>query len=148
MKLKIFVVIRKNGNKCTSKSCFKFEDKYYCKTHNKNIKVKKIKKPNCKKIPINKLKTRLFQEFLNNYKQFNDSDYVLIELQPVLKGPQMKSIANAIYDYFLLNSIMNNKKQIIKNISASSKLKIIEGFDMKKKNTNTTNNNPFYIVKN
>lgn len=125
---------RKNGNKCTSKSSFKNEKEYFCKTHKPSGKVKKCKKPNCNKIPIHNLKIILYQEFLNKYKHFEDCDYILIELQPVLKGPKMKSIDNAIYDYFLINSIMNNKDTVIKHISASSKLKIIEGFDFATRN--------------
>ena len=125
---------RKDGNKCTNKSLFKIDDKFFCKLH-KPDKCKKCKKPNCKKIPIHRLKVRLYQELLTNikYKFFEECDYILIELQPVLKGPKMKSLDNAIYDYFLLKSIMNNKSTIIKHISASSKLKIIEGFDFSTK---------------
>lgn len=125
---------RKNGNKCTSKSSFKTENEYFCKTHKPSGKVKKCKKPNCKKIPIHNLKVILYEQFLDKYKHFKDSDYILIELQPVLKGPKMKSIDNAIYDFFLIDSIMNNKDTVIKHISASSKLKIIEGFDFATRN--------------
>lgn len=125
---------RKNGNKCTSKSSFKHNNEYFCKTHEpKELKCKKLKKPNCNKVSILKLKTTLYQEFLNNYQRFNDCEYILIELQPVLKNPKMKSLANAIYDYFLIETIKNNDNKVITNISASSKLKIIEGFDFKKK---------------
>lgn len=128
---------RKNGNKCTNKSLFKTDSEYFCKLHkpiSKKIKVKKCKKPNCKKIPTHDLKVKLYTELSLKYKHFENCDYVLIELQPVFLGPKMKSMDNAIYDYFLLKSIMNNKSTVIKHISASSKLKIIEGFEMAKKN--------------
>lgn len=126
---------RKNGNKCSSKSSFKTPTEYFCKTHKpKDQKSKKCKKPKCNKVPILQLKTTLYQEFLTNYKRFDECDYVLIELQPVLLGPKMKSIANAIYDYFLVHSIKNDDGKIITNVSASSKLKVIEGFDFKRKN--------------
>lgn len=125
---------RKNGNKCTSKSSFKNDSEFFCKTH-KPIKCKKCKKPNCKKIPIHQLKVKLYQQLETNpkYKDFSECDYVLIELQPVFLGPKMKSLDNAIYDYFLLKSILNDKETIIKHLSASSKLKVIEGFDFSTK---------------
>ena len=61
-----------------------------------------------------------------------DVDYVVIENQPSLKNPQMKSIQMILYSYFLMyGKVLNiNIKQKIKDIdfcNASNKLKIYNG---------------------
>lgn len=62
-----------------------------------------------------------------------DVDYVVIENQPSLKNPQMKSIQMILYSYFLiLGKVIGNgnNKNYINNVdfcSASNKLKIYDG---------------------
>ena len=57
-----------------------------------------------------------------------DVDMVLIENQPVLKNPTMKSVACMLFSYFVMRGICENKgkfnKDDIRFISASGKLKI------------------------
>jgi len=56
-------------------------------------------------------------------------DLVLIENQPCLKNPQMKSIQMIIYSYFMIKGVLNENSQIneIKLISASKKLDVYNG---------------------
>lgn len=53
-------------------------------------------------------------------------DVVLIENQPVMKNPVMKSIQIMIYTIFMLKKQQNNLDTIIKLVSAQSKLKVLE----------------------
>ena len=49
-------------------------------------------------------------------KQFQDIDYVLIENQPSLKNPKMKSIAETLYSWFLIRGIVDKKVNNLKGI--------------------------------
>ena len=70
---------------------------------------------------------------LHELPQLLDVDYVVIENQPSLKNPQMKSIQMILYSYFLiLGKVIGNEttKSYIDKIdfcSASNKLKIYDG---------------------
>jgi len=70
---------------------------------------------------------------LHELSQLLDVDYVVIENQPSLKNPQMKSIQMILYSYFLiLGKVIGNEttKSYIDKIdfcSASNKLKIYDG---------------------
>lgn len=77
-----------------------------------------------KKVGLEKLSILLYN---NLEKIFNNKHYniVLLENQPVLKNPIMKSIQMLIYGYFLYEkTIMNKEIKIIKLINASNKLKV------------------------
>ena len=54
-------------------------------------------------------------------------DYILIENQPVLKNPTMKSVQMILYSYFLINGVIKNTVKEIKFISARNKLKVYDG---------------------
>lgn len=68
---------------------------------------------------------------LQERPQLLDADIVVIENQPSLKNPQMKSIQMILYSYFLiLGKIIGNDMGYIGTIdfcSASNKLKIYDG---------------------
>lgn len=59
----------------------------------------------------------------------NENVHVVIENQPALKCPTMKSIQIVIYTYFNTICKYMNLKMTIKLISAKSKLKFIESFE-------------------
>ena len=87
-----------------------------------NINPEKIKKPNIYYLTKNIIS--IFDaktEFLNCSK-------VVIENQPCMKNPIMKSIQMVIYSYFYIRGI-NDKKTISEIIlmSASNKLKVYDG---------------------
>ena len=68
---------------------------------------------------------------LNENRFLLDVDYVVIENQPSLKNPKMKSIQMIVYSYFLMyGKILNtneNKIQQIDFCNASNKLKVYKG---------------------
>ena len=68
---------------------------------------------------------------LNEYDFLLDVDAVVIENQPSLKNPKMKSIQMIVYSYFLMyGKVLNNQENKIKDIdfcNASNKLKVYKG---------------------
>ena len=57
-----------------------------------------------------------------------DVDRVIIENQPVLKNPTMKTFQMLLYSYFLMNGICKNKNvNDIQMINARNKLKVYNG---------------------
>ena len=68
---------------------------------------------------------------LDENKFLLDVDAVIIENQPSLKNPKMKSIQMIVYSYFLMyGKVLNNNENKIKYIdfcNASNKLKVYKG---------------------
>lgn len=86
---------------------------------------------------------------LNQHDFLLDVDAVVIENQPSLKNPKMKSIQMIVYSYFLMyGKILNQTEKKIKYIdfcNASNKLKVYKGpkiclEDLKKKKKSIDNN--------
>ena len=123
----------KNKNKCNSKASFfnkQTEDLYYCNKHynllttKEQKDVKAIKPPKkCSKYSLEELGLRLFKT-LDKNPLFSECENIIIENQPVLKNPTMKSIQIMLYSYFL---IKNKNIHIIKLVNASNKLKVYKG---------------------
>ena len=90
--------------------------------------IKKFKKPTCKNTSLLELATILLNK-LNNLKIEVPIDEVVIENQPVLKNPTMKSIQMIIFSFFVQNGIINNDSKINNIIlfSARNKLKTYDG---------------------
>jgi hypothetical protein len=104
---------------CNSKAKFILDNNVYsCKLHSKDKNIKeKICTTKTNKIDLDVLGKSMINK-LDKNKLFLDVDYVLIENQPVLKNPRMKSIQMMLFTYFLIK-----KPYItIKFVSASSKL--------------------------
>jgi hypothetical protein len=90
---------------------------------------------------MKKNRTLLFENIprkLYEKPQLLDVDIVVIENQPSLKNPQMKSIQMILYSYFLiLGKIIGNKQENSSYIdkidfcSASNKLKVYDGPEIK-----------------
>lgn len=85
---------------------------------------------------------------LNEIDFLLDVDYVVIENQPSLKNPKMKSIQMIVYSYFLMyGKILNFSEKKIKQVdfcNASNKLKVYKGpkislEDLKKKKKSVDN---------
>ena len=127
-----------NKIKCSEEKCEKdasrFDnDIYYCVKHIPKERKDYAEKISLKatKIPLMQLGKILFKK-LNEYKIFEKVEYIIIENQPVLKNPTMKSIQMKLYSYFLKNNIVDidDDKRILKDIvlmSARNKLKIYDG---------------------
>ena len=78
----------------------------------------------CKGIPLDKITKVLYDKLYNNFIDY-DITKVLLENQPVLKNPVMKSIQMIIYGYFAYEkNIMGREIDNIKLINASNKLKL------------------------
>ena len=107
----------------------------WCEKHNKDakkiltkFKSRKLTKQNCTQQSLQELADKLFTR-LDKESDFLQVDDVLIENQPSLKNPTMKTIASMLYSYFVMRGIVDreNTKSTIKNIkfiSPSNKLKI------------------------
>ena len=97
------------------------------------LKSKKLLKLKvCKNMKLCDIGKILYQN-LDKYPNFNNVDYILIENQPVLKNPTMKSIQIMIFSYFLINNFVSKEDNIISDIlliSAKNKLKVYDGPDI------------------
>lgn len=94
----------------------------------KNMKSTVIKEITTKDVNIDELKYNLWVK-LDKIPHLLDVDCVIIENQPTLKNPKMKSIAETLYNYFLCRGIIdkiktNSKIKKVKYICPSNKLKI------------------------
>ena len=105
--------------------------KYYCTKHTKDIKdeVEKIVK-NVAKTPLLQLGKALFKE-LDKLPILLKAKHIVIENQPVLKNPTMKSIQMMLYSYFIMKKNIvtdeNPRLQEMVLMSAKNKLKIYDG---------------------
>ena len=127
------ICYNKNGNLCKSKAIYinRKDDSFkYCNKHYNALTVKeqkmikKIKPPKkCSKYTLEELGTNLFSA-LDANPLFLKCENIIIENQPVLKNPTMKSIQIMLYSYFLIK-----KKNIntIKLVNASNKTKVYKG---------------------
>ena len=124
-------------NKQCDKSAKKIiieNNKRLCSSH---IKLKQYKDMKMKNIPKHKNQLLLIGknivEQLDKYNHFLDVDHVLLENQPALKNPTMKSIQMIIFSYFLVNGITNDLSKIenLEMINARNKLKAYKGPEIK-----------------
>ena len=107
-------------------------ENYYCSSHinHKSLetKDKKIKK---KKLNTNYDICKLSQTCINklNTIDLKNVNQVLIENQPALKNPTMKSIQMIVYTFFIINGIMKDTSSIehIHMVNARNKLKVYKG---------------------
>jgi hypothetical protein len=123
----------KNESVCKGKVSYILKtdnDIKYCNKHYKLLDVKeqklvKVLKPpkKCSKYSLEELGTRLFNT-LDETPLFINCENIIIENQPVLKNPTMKSIQIMLYSYFL---IKNKNIKIIKLVNANNKLKVYKG---------------------
>ena len=66
---------------------------------------------------------------LDKYPSTLTADTVLLENQPVLKNPTMKSIQIMIFSYFIMKNFVDNDNNVISDIlliSARNKLTLLE----------------------
>lgn len=104
-------------------------DKHYKKASGVYMRrcVKKFEQ-SCGKQSLDKIGVSMFTK-LDNKPQLLDVDLVLVELQPVLKNPTMKSVAMLLYSYFIIRGIIDGKSRYkesscVRTVAASGKLKI------------------------
>jgi hypothetical protein len=111
--------------------CLKINDEieYYCSSHIKHKSLDKIGKK--KKLNNNRDICKLSQLCIGKLKTIDlkDVKYVLIENQPALKNPVMKSIQMIIYTFFIMDGVMNDSSTIenLHMVNARNKLKVYKG---------------------
>jgi hypothetical protein len=156
---KIFIKLEDEENeKCSNKKCKtkKIETKYtvnkdvsfmenyelkdnklyLCKTHTKSIlknhknfvKKNNFGSKNFNNTKIDEIKLNLWLK-LDKIPELLEVDYVIIENQPVLKNPRMKTISESLYNYFLCRGVVDKERtkssiEVIRYINPSNKLKL------------------------
>jgi len=122
--------LKKNKEPCGKSATFKNGLVGYCTQHSKKYSnlTKIVNYKNALKIPLIKLGERLYKE-LDKHPEFLDAKIVILENQPALKNPTMKSIQMMLFSYFLMKSKVENKGLIedIILMSAKNKLKAYTG---------------------
>ena len=78
----------------------------------------------CRKLNIDLLTQKLLGILDEKFSKRSDLTHVLIENQPSMKNPVMKSIQNVIYTFFQYIKLINNFPYTVKLVSATSKLKV------------------------
>ena len=106
---------------CKLKTCQKELTGAYSKKQ-----IKEYKKINANHISLNLLGKNIHSG-LCDLEHADNLDYVLIENQPVLKNPKMKSIQMIIFSYFLFKTTDNEVKFDVKLFNPSTKLKVYDG---------------------
>ena len=115
--------------KCEKQATYKVKDsdiEYCCTSHKGKFNKKQLKKLNSN--------YDLFEISKNCIESLQKLDLstiktVLIENQPALKNPTMKSIQMIIYTFFIMNGVMNDNSSIkeVHMINARNKLKVYKG---------------------
>ena len=79
----------------------------------------------CKNVNLNQITNILYVKLFNIFQNYENIKYILLENQPVLKNPVMKSIQIIIFGFFNYQKIILNRNiQEINFINASNKLKV------------------------
>ena len=122
---------------CGRKSVYNMTEQYYCTTHAKTkykslittYKVKPYKNKAVSTMDFDDTRLKLFQN-LQDRKELLKADYVLIENQPSMKNPTMKSIASGLYDFYmirgLLDKVPESNIKVVKFMNPSNKLKLVD----------------------
>ena len=114
-------------------------DYHWCKQHYekkgksfiKKIKIKKVTIVSCNKQPLQELSEKLFFKLDKEFSDFTKVNEVIIENQPSLRNPTMKTLASILYSYFIMRGIIDKDKiksliEEVKFVSPSNKLKVNE----------------------
>ena len=124
----------KTGKHCDKSAKYICDNFMVCSSHKnlksyKNLKMKNIPK---KKNPILHLGENMVK-ILNEKKNFLEVDAVLVENQPALKNPTMKTVQMILYSFFLINGVTNIDSPLnnIEMINARNKLKAYKGPSVK-----------------
>jgi len=145
------IMLPKKGEICNKKASFIKDNVCYCRQHrNRQINcikrdkaLKKIKNKTCSSELTLNLATSMLNK-LDKIPELLQVDEVLIENQPTLKNPKMKTVSTFLYFYFVArgledkidNSTINN----VRFFSPSNKLRVNEDQTMEvlRKTKNST----------
>ena len=131
-------------NKCDKKSKYLLNtDEYYCNTHAKakyksleNLhKLVKYSNKNIDQQSMDMFRHKLIC-CLEERPNLLECDFVVVENQPSMKNPRMKTISGCVYDYYMIRGIFDKeitKSPItsVKFMSPSNKLKLADNGDTK-----------------
>ena len=91
------------------------------KTHTSNDFLKINRAKTTSKFDINQLGIALFQELDKIETTILDTSIILLENQPVLKNPTMKSMQMFLYSYYLIRLLDKNKNSVrAQNVNSTS----------------------------
>ena len=114
--------VNTKGNSCDKSATFIHNDILLCSSHSKlkqyPDKCKKVKSVNS----VYNVGRKMVEE-LDKYPEFIECSDVIVENQPSLKNPTMKSIQMMVYSYFLIKG----KCSKLEMINARNKLKVYNG---------------------
>lgn len=123
-----------NNKQCDKSACYHCNDFKVCNSHQK---IKKYSDKKWKKIPkcknsVLEVGKKMIQK-LDEKTNFLDVDVVIIENQPALKNPTMKTIQMMLYSYFLIKGVVIEQSDLnmIEMINARNKLKAYKGPEIK-----------------
>ena len=105
-------ILKNKKTKCLKKVVFKTDNEFigYCKAHSKNYdNLEKKEKEKKAKNDLEEISERLVLE-LDKRSHLQEVDYIMIENQPAMKNPKMKSIQMIIYSYFLIRSRIDSNR--------------------------------------
>lgn len=114
--------------KCDKQSTYEVKGdpnvKYCCTAHSKKFSKKKKLNTNHDLLKISQLCVSKLREL-----DIKEVGSVLIENQPALKNPVMKSIQMMIYTFFVMDGVMSETSKIekIHMVNARNKLKVYKG---------------------
>ena len=113
--------------RCEKQSSYIVNDdnvKYSCTSHSKKFSKKKKINTNHDLLNISQLCVSKLRAL-----DLEGVNHVLIENQPALKNPVMKSIQMIIYTFFVMDGVMNEESSIetIHMVNARNKLKVYKG---------------------
>ena len=147
--LNICIDVQCERDKCDKSATYIINNMNICTGHCKlkcyqSCKKKKIPQCNNRILKIGEKMITVFDTHTN----FLDVDCVIIENQPSLKNPKMKTIQMLIYSYFLINGYSNNNSLIsdITMINARNKLKVYKGPPVECKFTEKYKKNKYLSV--
>ena len=116
------------NKRCEKQSTYEVKNnekiKYSCTVHSKKFPKKKKINTNHNLMKISQLAVGKLREL-----DLNGITHVLIENQPALKNPVMKSIQMIIYTFFVMDGVMTEDSSIetIHMVNARNKLKVYKG---------------------
>ena len=95
----------------------------------KKVHAKKVTVTTCSKQPIQELAETLFLRLDVLFKSFGEISEVLIENQPTLKNPKMKTLSSILFSYFVIRGITDknitgSNISEVRFVSPSNKLKV------------------------
>lgn len=109
--------ITKTKKACGKKAMYSCTDKYFCASHKeifiknkiKNESVKSLKKKKSTSFDPQTLGEQLYKK-LDGIVELLQSTDIIIENQPTLKNPSMKTVAMLLFSYFIMRGVMDKEK--------------------------------------